>query len=61
MVDFALVLTPDKDLEALIDLIANSSPEATINHTVYFALKTRPSPVFIETKTASGNIESANV
>ncbi|RSL40498.1 hypothetical protein CEP54_016101 [Fusarium duplospermum] len=61
MVDFALVLTPDKDLEALIDPIANSSPKATINHTVYFALKTRPSPVFIETKTASGNIESANV
>ncbi|KAK7212568.1 hypothetical protein V2G26_019746 [Clonostachys chloroleuca] len=61
MVDFALILTPDKDLEALIETFTKSSPTATINQTAYYPLKSRPAPVFIETKTSAGNVEAANV
>ncbi|KAJ3455832.1 hypothetical protein MRS44_017314 [Fusarium solani] len=61
MVDFALVLMPDNELETLIDPIVNSSLNAIINQITYYALKTRPAPVFIKTKTASGNIKAANV
>ncbi|KAI8648062.1 hypothetical protein NCS56_01537700 [Fusarium sp. Ph1] len=61
MVDFALVLAPDKDLEALIEAFTKSSPTATVNQTAYYPLKSRPAPVFIETKTSAGNIEAANV
>ncbi|KAH8676927.1 hypothetical protein BGZ61DRAFT_590981 [Ilyonectria robusta] len=49
------------DLEALIKTFTNSSPTATVNQTAYYPLKTRPAPVFIETKTSAGNIEAAKV
>lgn len=61
MVDFALILAPDEDLEALIETFSKSSPTATVNQTAYYPLKSRPAPVFIETKTSAGNIEAANV
>ncbi|CAH0023418.1 unnamed protein product [Clonostachys rhizophaga] len=61
MVDFALTLTPDKDLEALIETFTKSSPTATINQTAYYPLKSRPAPVFIGTKTSAGNVEAANI
>ncbi|GKU11433.1 methyltransferase type 11 [Fusarium langsethiae] len=61
MVDFALVLEPDEDLEAVIEPFTKSSPTATVNQTAYLPLKSCPAPVFIETKTSAGNIETANV
>ncbi|KAH7302894.1 hypothetical protein B0I35DRAFT_447669 [Stachybotrys elegans] len=61
MVDFALILAPDEDLKALIETFTKSSPTATVNQTAYYPLKSRPAPVFIETKTSAGNIEAANV
>lgn len=61
MVDFALILAPDEDLEALIETFTKSSPTATVNQTAYYPLKSRPAPVFIETKTSAGNIEAAKV
>ncbi|KAL6402768.1 hypothetical protein AUP68_14104 [Ilyonectria robusta] len=59
MVDFALILAPDEDLEALIETFTKSSPTATVNQTAYYPLKSRPAPVFIETKTSAGNIEAS--
>ncbi|KAJ4316109.1 hypothetical protein N0V84_008038 [Fusarium piperis] len=61
MVDFALVLPPDEDVKTLIETFTKSSPTATVNQTAYYPLKSRPAPVFIETKTSAGNIEAANV
>ncbi|KAK7428344.1 hypothetical protein QQZ08_005101 [Neonectria magnoliae] len=61
MVDFALILVPDEDLEAHIKTFTKSSLTATVNQTAYYPLKSRPAPVFIETKTSAGNIEAANV
>lgn len=60
MVDFALVLRPDATLAGMIERLTKFH-HATVNQTAYFPLKTRPAPVFIETKTASGNGETADV
>ncbi|KAJ4253974.1 hypothetical protein NW762_010375 [Fusarium torreyae] len=63
MVDFALVLQPDDELEHLIDrfLSSQSMGYNTINQTKYEPLRCRPAPICIETKTVSGTLESANV
>lgn len=61
IVDFALILAPDEDLEALIEMFTKSSPIATVNQTAYYPLKSRPAPVFIEIKTSAGNIKAVNV
>uniref|UniRef100_A0A0D2YD75 PD-(D/E)XK nuclease-like domain-containing protein n=1 Tax=Fusarium oxysporum (strain Fo5176) TaxID=660025 RepID=A0A0D2YD75_FUSOF len=61
MVDFALVLEPDQDLAAIIERLTKFPHDATVNQTAYFPLKNRPAPVFIETKTAAGNGETADV
>ncbi|KAF4455858.1 methyltransferase type 11 [Fusarium austroafricanum] len=61
MVDFALVLEPDQDLAAMIERFTKFPHDATVNQTAYFPLKNRPAPVFIETKTAAGNGETADV
>ncbi|KAG5762137.1 hypothetical protein H9Q72_009764 [Fusarium xylarioides] len=61
MVDFALVLEPDQDLAALVERLTKFPHDATVNQTAYFPLKNRPAPVFIETKTAAGNGETADV
>jgi hypothetical protein len=61
MADFALVLEPDRDLATVIERLTRSPHDATINQTAYFPLKARPAPVFIETKTAAGNGETADV
>ncbi|KAF4465682.1 methyltransferase type 11 [Fusarium albosuccineum] len=63
MVDFAVVLCPEKELQNLIDTFLDKQPHtmATINQTIYEPLRTRPAPIFIETKTSSGNMDTANV
>ncbi|KAJ4174091.1 hypothetical protein NW754_002308 [Fusarium falciforme] len=63
MVDFAVVLRPEKELQNLIDTFLDKQPHtmATINQTIYEPLRTRPAPIFIETKTSSGNMDTANV
>ncbi|KAF4983780.1 hypothetical protein FDECE_17229 [Fusarium decemcellulare] len=63
MVDYAVVLLPDADLESAIDtfLARQLHTMATINQTRYEPLRTCPAPIFIETKTAAGNMETANV
>lgn len=61
MVDFALVLTPNEDLQFKIDNYTKTSISSTNNQTTYFPLKSRPAPVFIETKTSAGKLEEANV
>ncbi|KAJ6439062.1 serine/threonine-protein phosphatase 2A activator 2 [Purpureocillium lavendulum] len=63
MVDFALVLQPKEGLQKLIDTFLDTQPQttATINQTIYEPLRTRPAPIFIETKTSLGNIDAANV
>ncbi|RSL99244.1 hypothetical protein CDV31_012252 [Fusarium ambrosium] len=62
MVDFALVLSPGSELQNLIKIFLSkqSSKTSTINQTSYEPLRTRPAPIFIETKTASGNMDTAN-
>ncbi|KAF1730696.1 hypothetical protein CRV24_008766 [Beauveria bassiana] len=63
MVDFALVLRPEASLQRLIDefLAKQRDATATINQTRYEPLRTRPAPIFIETKISSGTMEDANV
>ncbi|KPM46320.1 hypothetical protein AK830_g25 [Neonectria ditissima] len=63
MVDFAVVLRPEKALQNLIDTFLDKQPHtmATINQTLYEPLRNRPAPIFIETKTSSGNMDTANV
>lgn len=61
MVDFALVLTPSRDLQAGIDRYTQTSVTATINQTAYYPLKSWPAPVSIETKTGDGKLEDAHV
>ncbi|KAH8659756.1 hypothetical protein BGZ61DRAFT_465072 [Ilyonectria robusta] len=63
MVDFAVVLRPEKVIQNLIDTFLDKQPHtmATINQTIYEPLRTRPAPIFIETKTLSGNMDTANV
>ncbi|WAO97269.1 Hypothetical protein NCS54_01498700 [Fusarium falciforme] len=63
MVDFALVVRPEKELQNLIDTFLDKQPHtmATINQTIYEPLRTRPAPIFIEIKTSSGNMDTANV
>ncbi|EEU34624.1 uncharacterized protein NECHADRAFT_82331 [Fusarium vanettenii 77-13-4] len=62
MVDFALVLRPENELQNLIQTFLSKQPSktSTINQTSYEPLRTRPAPIFIETKTASGNMDTAN-
>ncbi|KAI3320960.1 hypothetical protein HD806DRAFT_524313 [Xylariaceae sp. AK1471] len=62
MVDFALVLRPDGQLQQLIaQFLARPDSDDTINQTLYPPLTTRPAPVFIETKGPGGTPEAANV
>ncbi|KAK7403441.1 hypothetical protein QQX98_010807 [Neonectria punicea] len=63
MVDFALVLRPDEALQSLIQGFLSKQPHtcASINQTIYEPLRLRPAPIFIETKTSSGNMDTANV
>ncbi|TWU70369.1 hypothetical protein ED733_000025 [Metarhizium rileyi] len=63
MVDFALVIRPEANLQRLIDefLAKQRDATATINQTRYEPLRTRPAPIFIETKVSSGTMEDANV
>ncbi|KAM5366093.1 hypothetical protein ACJZ2D_010698 [Fusarium nematophilum] len=63
MVDFALVLRPDEELERLIDAFLSTQPRGlnTINQTMYEPLRRRPAPIFVETKTISGTLDGANV
>jgi hypothetical protein len=63
MVDFAVVLRPEEEFQNLIDTFLDKQPYtmATINQTIYEPLRTRPAPIFIETKTSSGNMDTANV
>lgn len=61
MVDFALVLSPDTELETAIKQRVISSNPPTINQTTYPPLRNRPAPVFIETKTTSGTPGEANI
>ncbi|KAI8663151.1 hypothetical protein NCS57_00915000 [Fusarium keratoplasticum] len=62
LVDFALVLRPGSELQNLIQtfLWKQSSKTSTINQPSYEPLRTRPAPIFVETKTASGNMDTAN-
>ncbi|KAG8668247.1 hypothetical protein FPOAC2_07537 [Fusarium poae] len=55
MVDFALVLIPDAELQTKIDHFLRTQHHATINQTTYHALANRPVPLFIGTKTTSGS------
>ncbi|KAL6912489.1 hypothetical protein FSST1_010249 [Fusarium sambucinum] len=55
MVDFALALIPDAELQTKIDLFLRTQHHETINQTTYPALANRPAPLFIETKTTSGS------
>ncbi|KPA37327.1 methyltransferase type 11 [Fusarium langsethiae] len=61
MVDFALTLEPDVALARTIEQYTRLSADGTINQTSYFPLKNCPAPVFIETKTASGNLDTSGV
>ncbi|PFH59190.1 hypothetical protein XA68_12674 [Ophiocordyceps unilateralis] len=62
MVDFAVVLCLEKETQKLVDSFLDNQPRttATINQTIYEPLRTRPAPIFIETKTSSGNLDTAN-
>ncbi|RSL71723.1 hypothetical protein CEP53_001384 [Fusarium sp. AF-6] len=62
MVDFALVLSPGSELQNLIRIFLSkqSSKTSTINQTSFEPLRIRLAPTFIETKTASGNVDTAN-
>ncbi|KAF5020440.1 hypothetical protein F66182_7519 [Fusarium sp. NRRL 66182] len=61
MVDFALALEPESSLRTVIERYTKLSADGTINQTSYFPLRNRPAPVFIETKTTSGNLETSGV
>ncbi|KAH8661763.1 hypothetical protein BGZ61DRAFT_463605, partial [Ilyonectria robusta] len=63
MVDFAVVLRAEKELQNLIDTFLDKQPYtmATINQTIYEPLRIRPASIFIETKTSPGNMDTANV
>ncbi|CAH0020540.1 unnamed protein product [Clonostachys rhizophaga] len=63
MVDFAVVLRPKEELQNLINTFLDNQPYTTptVNQTIYEHLRTRPAPIFIETKTSSGNMDTANV
>ncbi|CAG9936445.1 unnamed protein product [Clonostachys rosea f. rosea IK726] len=63
MVDFAVVLRPKEELQNLIGTFLDRQPYTmpTVNQTIYEPLRTRPAPIFIETKTSSGNMDTANV
>ncbi|KGQ04429.1 hypothetical protein BBAD15_g10324 [Beauveria bassiana D1-5] len=63
MVNFALVMHPSSVLQTLIDQFLKGEPWETqsINQTRYELLRTRPAPIFIETRTVSGTKENANV
>ncbi|KAG7408807.1 hypothetical protein Forpe1208_v012087 [Fusarium oxysporum f. sp. rapae] len=61
MVDFALALEPDEQLAAIIKQYTNPLADGTVNQTAYGPLKNRPAPVFIETKTSAGNLETSGV
>ncbi|KAF1733226.1 hypothetical protein CRV24_007125 [Beauveria bassiana] len=63
MVNFALVVHPSSVLQTLIDQFLKGEPWETqsINQTRYEPLRTRPAPIFIETRTVSGTKENANV
>ncbi|KPM37983.1 hypothetical protein AK830_g8584 [Neonectria ditissima] len=60
MIDFALLLLPDQPLQVAIDTVLQQQ-YCTINQTTYEALRTRPAPVFVETKVSTGNMASSNV
>ncbi|KAI8710456.1 hypothetical protein NCS52_01562600 [Fusarium sp. LHS14.1] len=61
MVDYALLFLPDDDLQSRIDALLVRQKHRTINQTVYEALRTRPAPVFIETKASTGTVASSHV
>ncbi|KAH7140499.1 hypothetical protein B0J13DRAFT_624379 [Dactylonectria estremocensis] len=61
MIDFALLLLPDEPLQAAIDNALDAQKCCTINQTTYEALRTRPAPVFVETKVSTGNLASSSV
>ncbi|EGU89079.1 hypothetical protein IWW34DRAFT_676866 [Fusarium oxysporum f. sp. albedinis] len=61
MVDFALALEPDEQLATIIKQYTNPIADGTVNQTAYGPLKNRPAPVFIETKTSAGNLETSGV
>lgn len=63
MVNFTLVVHPSSVLQTLIDQFLKGEPWETqsINQTRYELLRTRPAPIFIETRTVSGTKENANV
>ncbi|RSL45970.1 hypothetical protein CEP54_014054 [Fusarium duplospermum] len=61
MVDYALLFLPDDDLQSRIDALLAQQKHPTINQTVYEALRTRPAPVFIETKASTGTVASSHV
>ncbi|RFN46145.1 methyltransferase type 11 [Fusarium flagelliforme] len=61
MVDFALALEPDEQLAAIIKQYTHPLADGTVNQTAYGPLKNRPAPVFIETKTSAGNLETSGV
>ncbi|KAK7217852.1 hypothetical protein V2G26_005855 [Clonostachys chloroleuca] len=63
MADFAVVLRPKEELQNFIDTFLDNQPYTTptVNQTIYEPLRTRPAPIFIETKMPSGNMDTANV
>ncbi|KAM5343903.1 hypothetical protein ACJ41O_012440 [Fusarium nematophilum] len=61
MVDFALTLLPDDTLKATIDEFLTQREHRMVNQTAYEALRTRPAPVFVETKISTGNVASSHV
>ncbi|KAL6410122.1 hypothetical protein AUP68_06533 [Ilyonectria robusta] len=63
MVDFSVVLRPAKELQKLIDELLDRQlyGMSSISQTMYEPLRTRPAPIFIETNTPSGNMDTANV
>ncbi|EEU34474.1 uncharacterized protein NECHADRAFT_55443 [Fusarium vanettenii 77-13-4] len=61
MVDYALLFLPDDDVQSRIDSLLVQQKHRTINQTVYEALRTRPAPVFIETKASTGTVASSHV
>ncbi|KAL6364316.1 hypothetical protein LRP88_02235 [Fusarium phalaenopsidis] len=61
MVDYALLFLPDDDLQSKIDSLLVQQKHRTINQTAYEALRTRPAPVFIETKASTGTVASSHV
>ncbi|KAM0337998.1 hypothetical protein ACHAPU_011475 [Fusarium lateritium] len=60
-VDFAVVLESDARLAALIKQYTDLLPDGTVNQTACGPLKNRPAPVFIETKTSTGNLETSGM